>query len=140
MALRHVSVLGYLDQIEIIGRLIEECAFAAGFDDRANYQCQLAIGEACENIIIHGYGGEGMGEIDVTVQTMPGEITVELRDDAPPFDAAQKPEEVNWSEEDPPIGGLGLLIIHRVMDKIEYRRFDNQNYLKLRKTVSSYKT
>jgi anti-sigma regulatory factor (Ser/Thr protein kinase) len=140
MALRHVSVLGYLDQIEIIGRLIEECALAAGFDDRANYQCQLAIGEACENIIIHGYGGEGMGEIDVTVQTMPGEITVELRDDAPPFDAAQKPEEVNWSEEDPPIGGLGLLIIHRVMDKIEYRRFDNQNYLKLRKTVSSYKT
>ena len=137
MALRHVSVSGYLDQIEIIGRLIEECALAAGFDDRISYQCQLAIGEACENIIIHGYGGEGIGEIDITVQTMPGEITVELKDDAPPFNAAQKPEEVNWSEEDPPIGGLGLLIIHRVMDKIEYRRLDNQNYLKLRKTISS---
>jgi anti-sigma regulatory factor (Ser/Thr protein kinase) len=140
MDLRRVSVMGYLDQIEIVGRLIEECALAAGFDNRTSYQCQLAIGEACENIIIHGYGGEGVGKIDVTVQSMPGEITVELRDNAPPFDAAQKPEEVNWSEEDPPIGGLGLLIIHRVMDKIEYLRQGDQNYLKLRKTIRNTST
>ena len=129
-----VSIPGRLDQIEVIGRLVDQGAQDAGFDDLTSYSCQLAIGEACENIIRHGYGGEGLGDIEIHVESNPGQIIITLCDTAPPFNAATKPVDEEFNRNDPPIGGLGLKIIHKVMDRIEYSRRGNQNQLTLLKT------
>lgn len=137
MSTRRIVVSGRLDQIEVIGRFVDECAISAGFDESTSYACQLAIGEACENIILHGYGGEGTGEIEVIIHTNPGELTIELLDNAPAFDVAKRPIENSLSNDDPPIGGLGLRIIHRVMDQVEYKRDGDLNHLILCKSSTS---
>jgi anti-sigma regulatory factor (Ser/Thr protein kinase) len=133
MADQRLSVHGRLDQIEVIGRLVDQGAQDAGFDDLTNYSCQLAVGEACENIIRHGYGEDGIGDIEIQIESQPGQLTITLSDTAPPFNAAKKPADEEFNQDDPPIGGLGLKIIHKVMDRIEYSRQGNQNRLTLLK-------
>ena len=133
MTVRRQTFPGRLDQIEVICRVVDEGARDAGFDRSTSYACQLAVSEACENIVKHGYGVEGGGKIDVAIWSEPGELTIELRDSAPPFNPARRPDQQKWTEKDPPVGGLGLLIIHRVMDEIEYHRRGGENRLRMRK-------
>ena len=136
MAVMKLSVPAYHKDIEDLCNLTGKAATDAGFSDRTIYSCQLAIGEACENIINHGYKQEGIGEIELTAFSSPGIIKLVLRDSAPPFNPAIEPGPPNWQEEDPPVGGLGLLIIHRVMDEVRYKRIKNHNILELEKTES----
>lgn len=128
-----ITVPAYHTEIENICTLAGEAAIKAGFDERTAYACQLAIGEACENIINHGYKEEGLGNIELSAETSPGKIVLTLRDSSPPFNPAVEPGPPHWKEEDPPVGGLGLLIIHRVMDQVRYTRTGGKNILELLK-------
>jgi len=133
MANLKITVPAYHANIENICNLAGEAAIKSGFDDRTVYACQLAVGEACENIINHGYKEEGIGDIELSADTSPGKIILKLRDSAPPFNPAVEPSPSHWKDEDPPIGGLGLRIIHRVMDKVSYTRTGGKNILELHK-------
>lgn len=122
-----------LDQLEAVCRLVDQGARSAGFDDRTSYACQLAVTEACENIVLHGYREPGAGDIRVTTRSRPGELTIDLVDSAPPFNPTRAGLDEDWEETNPPVGGRGLLIIRRVMDEIRYQRRGHRNYLRLRK-------
>ena len=112
---------------------VYQAAAASGFDDRTNYACQLAVCEAVENVIQHGYRADGAGEIRVTTEARPGELTVEIVDQAPAFDPSHHPVAPGAAVGDPPVGGRGLLMIRRVMDAIVYERRGRQNVLRLTK-------
>jgi serine/threonine-protein kinase RsbW len=133
---RTLVVPAALSEVALICDLVNLEALAAGFDSRTSYACQLAVAEACENIILHGYGDRAEGQISVAVDTTPGELTVELADTAPPFNPAERPAGPP-DPDDPPLGGLGLLIMHRVMDEIDYVRRPDGNTLTMRKSTPS---
>lgn len=107
-------------------------AAASGFDDRTSHACQLAVCEAVENIIQHGYQADS-GEIDVSAQSAPGALTVEIVDRAPAFDPTRYPVDPSASLREARVGGRGLLMIRRVMDEISYERRGRQNILRLTK-------
>ncbi len=131
MQKKRMKIDGRLDQIERIGRFVQEAAQDAGFDEMESYACELAVCEACENIILHGYGDDSTGEIEVAVQTEPDNLMIDVWDDAPPFDPANSPTKLDWSLDNPPIGGLGLVIMHKVMDDVEYHRKEGRNQLRM---------
>jgi len=135
MGEKELSVPAYHENIEAICNAAADAAEQAGFNDKTIYACQLAVGEACENVINHGYQEEGNGNIVLKAVAKPGMLILELCDTAPPFNPAVMPDDSEWEKEDPPIGGLGLLIIHRVMDRVEYRREGDRNYLELHKNM-----
>lgn len=130
---KELSISARLDQVDRVRDLIHECALKAGLSRQEAYQAQLAVSEACENVINHGYRQESSEPIRVVCTADEGELTIEIFDSAPPFNPASKPEEKPWDEGNPPIGGLGLVIIHRVMDEVEYRREGSENHLTMRK-------
>jgi serine/threonine-protein kinase RsbW len=134
MAVMKLTVPACHKDIENLCDLTGKAAMDAGFSERSIYSCQLAVGEACENIINHGYKQEDIGEIELTAISSPGKLKLVLCDNAPPFNPAIEPGPPNWQEEDPPVGGLGLVIIHRVMDEVTYKRTKNHNILELQKT------
>ena len=107
-------------------------AAATGFDERTSHACQLAVCEAVENVIQHGYQGEA-GEINVTVETTPGALTVEIADRAPAFDPTRYPVDPGAPVHESRVGGRGILMIRRVMDEISYERRGPQNVLRLTK-------
>jgi anti-sigma regulatory factor (Ser/Thr protein kinase) len=135
MSQRQITIRARLDQVESLSNLVGECAESAGFDATTSYACQLAVSEACENIILHGYGPSKEGEIEAAVDARPGYLCIRIRDDAQPFNPAERPEDQAWPDDEPPVGGLGLLMIHRLMDKISYTRRGGRNLLTLVKSV-----
>ncbi len=104
------------------------CAFCAaaageaGLGDHAAFHVQMAVDEACTNIIEHAYGGESRGQIAVECRIKPGELTVILRDRGRHFnpDAVPKPR-LGTLLEDTEVGGLGLYFMHQVMDEVRFR-------------------
>ena len=135
MPAKSLTITGRFDQIAIIGDLVESSAEEAGFEARDRYVIQLAVCEALENIINHGYQGETSNLIEARVHSDHGEVRIELWDEAPPFNPANGPIEINWAEDDPPVGGLGLMIIHKVMDEISYERKGKRNWLSMLKRL-----
>jgi anti-sigma regulatory factor (Ser/Thr protein kinase) len=81
---------------------------------------QLAVDEACANVVQHGYGGQG-GEIEITVERDGDGVRVTLRDWGTSFDPQAVPApDVTASLEQRRLGGLGLFLIHQVMDDVSF--------------------
>src|SRR5882757_8852942 len=91
-----------------------------------------AVGEAFNNIVLHGYAGRADGVIEMDIRTHPDEITVELRDYGESFDldAVATPDLDLLPE-----SGLGIFIMRAFMS-IRYRP-GRPNVLTLSKTLAS---
>ena len=87
----------------------------------------LAIEEWATNVCRHAYPG-GSGSVWVAVRREGPTLVVELSDEGSPFDptAAAEPDvSVPLSERSP--GGLGLLLMRRMVDELSYRRDGHRN-------------
>ena len=129
-----LTVQARLDTITNICEAVASAAQEAGFDERTAYACELAVCEAAENIVVHGYANESDGTIDASITSRPGQLTVELRDRAQPFDPSAVETDPPDPRGEPTVGGFGLYIVHQVMDEISYERKQDENRLVLRKS------
>jgi serine/threonine-protein kinase RsbW len=77
-----------------------------------------AFGEAFNNIVMHGYGGRSDGMIDVEADLSPEEITIRLMDTGVEVDfSSVAPPDLDSMPE----GGMGVFMIHALVDKVTYR-------------------
>ncbi len=122
------------DRIKQICSFVVDAANVAGLDESSTFQCQIAVDEACTNIIEHGYEGEDKGRIEVICNTNPGVLKIELLDQAPPFDPNKVPEpDLGAPLEDMKIGGLGIYFMKKMMDDVSFSRENGTNRLGLLK-------
>lgn len=129
---RTLTVPGRYDRLEQVCQFVAEAAKLAGLDAGESSHCQLAVDEACTNIIEHGYGGEDRGEIWLSCSPAPGALTITIRDHARPFDPESVPApDLNSSLDEMRIGGLGLFFMRQVMDAVEFSRAGDGNQLLL---------
>ena len=115
------SFPGRYDSLALIGEFIRGMAQKAGLGNFAAYTVEMAVDEACSNIIEHAYGGEDRGEILFTCKVNKQGLTIILEDFGKPFD----PEiigdpDVSGSLEDRPTHGLGLYFIRQWMDEVDF--------------------
>lgn len=113
---------GYYKSLAEIGEFIRIGAEQAGLDENAIYAVQLAVDEACSNIIEHAYGGEGEGEIECRYSSSESGLEIILRDSGKPF----SPEKVKAFETDLPLRelgnrGAGVFLMRKLMDEVEFR-------------------
>jgi serine/threonine-protein kinase RsbW len=140
--MRTLSFSGRLENLAKVRDFVVDAAKSAGFGDLDIYAVELAVDEACANIIEHAYGGEGIGEIQCTCQVNKDNLTIILRDFGKPFDPESVPEpNLNAPIEDLQPGGAGLFLMRKMMDEVEFK-FDpiKGNVLKLVKRKEKKKT
>lgn len=117
-----LTIEGVYSNLAGIGDFTE--AFAretGGFDARAIYALQMAVDEACSNIIEHGYGGEGKGEIFLAFDVIEDGIKVTIQDHGQAFDPDSVPEpDVHAPIEEREEGGLGLFLMGKLMDEVKF--------------------
>jgi len=101
------------DVREVVSRACEAC----GCSHALATDLIIAVGEACQNVVRHAYKDTEEGEATLEIHCKGGIIEFLLQDLAPPVDADKlKPE---WPE-DPGSGGMGICLIHDIMDEVEY--------------------
>lgn len=132
---RSLRVDARLDAVHQVCEAVSTAAKAAGFGERAAYSIELAVCEAVENIVVHGYGGDSQETIQARIRSSPDELVVELTDSAPAFNPANVEPKPPRPAHDPPVGGLGLYIVQQAVDEIKYERRDGRNHLILRKRL-----
>jgi serine/threonine-protein kinase RsbW len=116
-----LSIPGRFDQMERVCQLIWQAAQEAGLDEAEAGRCQLAVDEACTNVIEHGYGGEDRGTIDLICQVHEGELVITVLDHAAPFDPSEvPPPKLGASLDEVKVGGLGIYFMRQVMDAVEF--------------------
>ncbi|MBN1920093.1 MAG: ATP-binding protein [Anaerolineae bacterium] len=125
--------------LEAISSQVKEAAQAAGLNDDAAYAIQLAVEEACDNIIEHAYGKSMSGDIECTCKATPEGLVVTLRDHGCSFDPdSVPPPDLDSPLEERDAGGLGLHFIRKLTDDFCFQ-FDAEqgNVLMLFKRRSS---
>ena len=82
---------------------------------------QLALDEACTNIIEHGYGGEGVGSITIETKLVPKGIQIVVQDTAKAFDPDSVPEpKLGVPLRDLGSRGAGVYLMRKIMDEVEF--------------------
>ena len=112
---------GDFSSLASIGDFILECARLGGLDEKATYAVQLAVDEACSNIIEHAYGGEGKGEIALTCNLTGEGLEVVLSDWGDDFDPKAVPKlDIAAPLEETGDRGAGVFLMRKLMDEVRY--------------------
>ncbi len=102
--------------IAVARAVVEQAALAAGLDDKGTHRIVLGLGEAISNVIRHCYGGRCDRELLLRVKIEPDRLEIQLQD----YGREVLPEELHERYRDiSRPGGLGLHIMHEVMDEID---------------------
>lgn len=113
---------GHYANLGKIREFVIPIAEKMGFDDKELYAIELAVDEACSNIIEHAYGGEGRGNIECTLELCTDEIRINLLDHGKPFDITKVPEpKIDQPLEKRKIRGLGIYLMRKMMDEIRFQ-------------------
>ncbi len=127
------------DYLDAIRDLAAEAARQASMDEKSIYNVQLAVDEACSNIIEHAYEGVTDGDIEISTQVTRDALIIVLRDHGKRFNAEGISDpDLNASLEDRAIGGLGLFFMRKLMDEVRFEWQPGQgNVLTMTKTRAS---
>ncbi|HSL30672.1 MAG TPA: ATP-binding protein [Anaerolineales bacterium] len=130
-----ITRAAYLESLSEFREFIKEhCASIPGVTDEVLYDVQLAVDEACTNIISHGYAGLDAGSIILDLDLHPDKLIVTLTDFGHSFEPSSAPvPDVNAPIEERELGGFGLFFIQQAMDDMSYQVTEDGNKMTLTK-------
>lgn len=105
------------DLMADVRRLLRNGAAGCGLDEAEIEDTVLAIAEACQNVMRHGYGNGTRGDIVVSLSRGGDGIVVRIADFAPAVNPARLRAR-DLTEVRP--GGLGIHFITELMDSAEF--------------------
>jgi serine/threonine-protein kinase RsbW len=118
-----------LDQFEVFFR-------AHQLPGKALMDLQLALEELLTNISSYGYTGPEEHPIRIRANLLGAELHIEVEDEGIPFNPlAHPPPDLTLPLAERPIGGLGIHMIRKSVDQLDYRREGQKNILVLVKKV-----
>jgi serine/threonine-protein kinase RsbW len=123
-----VTVPAELRSLRILTGLVRRCLVdGVGLlpRDEDYIHIQLAIREACTNVIRHAYQDRPVGALRLRLDLFEGGVSIEIEDEGKPmpagkFEGAEMPEVKDLAE-----GGYGLSLIYQLMDHVQYGTAEN---------------
>lgn len=114
-------------------RFVAAHARRSGMSTFWRQDLELAVEEAVVNICHHGYGGKPGPLVLRIGDSDSGAFQVEIEDEGPEFNPLSQPlPEAGSHLENWKVGGLGILLMRRAVDTVDYERRDGRNLLRLR--------
>ena len=135
--MKTIRVPAEVAQLEKINSFIGEELEKYGCSMKVQMQVELAVEEIFVNIANYAYHPElGEAEVDVDAGGDPPTITIRFLDHGKPFNPLEREDvDVTAAAESRSIGGLGILLVKKSMDDVEYSYEDGKNVLTIRKKL-----
>lgn len=109
-----------------------------GLSEIVQNQLILAVEEVCANLIIHSHGCNPNNFIRLRVTDDPQKITFEIYDYGEAFNILEyEAPDISKVIKEKRKGGLGILLVKTIMDKIEFESKNSQNVCRLVKQLKS---
>ena len=133
-----ISLANELDEIAGTAEMIEAFCEEQELSPEIAYAVNLSVDEILTNTITYGYDDDDRHRIELRVRREGDTLVIVLVDDSVPFDPTATPEpDVEASLEERNVGGLGLFLVHQMMDRVEYERTDGRNVVTLTKSMGA---
>ncbi len=109
---------------------IQKFCLEKGIDEKRAYVAGLAMEEMAGNVVSHGFTKDTKKHsVDTRVVYKDGSITLRIRDDCIPFNPEERAKLI---DEDDLAKNIGIRMIYRIMDDIEYQNLLGLNILTIR--------
>ena len=136
-----ISLVNDLREIARVAAQIDEFCASLDLTSEVAFAVNLALDEILTNTISYGYDDDEPHRIEITVGPEAEALAIAIVDDSTAFDLSSAPApDIGTSLEERPLGGLGLFLVHQMMDSVEYRREEGRNVVTLEKNKTEEKS
>lgn len=133
---KELTIYNEVDQLTALAGQLEAIGEEWDLSPALVTNINLVLEEAVSNIIFYAYDDKQTHEITITIEKAQQMLTVTIHDDGKPFDPTKSESpDIDLSAEEREIGGLGIFLMGKIMDSINYERKNNKNILTLKKSL-----
>ena len=133
--MKELTVAASIDNVSAVTEFVDAQLEALDCPMKAQMQIDIAIDELFSNIAFYAYGdGEGEATIRFEELEAPRAVRITFIDSGIPYNplAAEDPD-TTLSAEERKIGGLGVFMVKKSMDELDYEYKDGKNILTIQK-------
>ena len=133
-AISEFRLRNQLPELRRLGDMVQTFAQSNQLPPPVVQALDLSLAEWVTNVISHAHQDAAEHWIDVRLSVANGAVRVEVRDDGLEFNPLlHPPADTTTPLEERNIGGLGILMMRKLMDSVEYRREGTRNVVTMTK-------
>lgn len=133
-----ITLEAVVENLDTVTDFVTEQLEEMGCAMKVRMQFSIAVDELFANIAHYAYGEEtGMATVRVARSDDGRYAMVTFMDQGVPYDPLAKEDpDIALSAEERPIGGLGIYMVKKSMDRVTYRYEDGSNVLTIEKAIA----
>ena len=126
-----IKLQAKLENLEQFIDFVSLCANKQEVDKKKIFEIEISTEEALVNIFNYAYQNIE-GDVEVSCKSDDDKFIIEIEDSGVPFNLLSlKEPDTSLDISERGIGGLGIFLIKKLMDNVQYRREENRNILTL---------
>ena len=136
-AMKTITTKAETANIEAITAFVDQELEARGCPVRQQMQIRVAIDEIVANVANYAYvRGSGNLTVNFAFEEQDRTAVLTFIDEGIPYDPVKKEDpDITLPAQEREIGGLGIFLVRKIMDDMNYRREGGKNILTLRKKI-----
>ena len=118
----HLKIPSQTDNLDLIRNFVAGIAKKVGFNAEDVNKIELAVDEACTNVIEHAYHHDENKNIDIAIKIDYQKLSVVVTDKGMSFrmEEVEMPDMKSYLAE-LRVGGLGVYLMKTLMDEVDYQ-------------------
>ena len=135
---KELTIEAAVENIDVVNDFVADELKALGCPKKAQIQIRIAIDELFGNIAKYAYSPDvGKATVRFEVEEAPLSVIITFIDNGKPFNPLKQADpDIHLSAPERNEGGLGIFLVKKTMNLVEYEYKNGQNILKIKKNIS----
>ena len=130
---KEITLDATVENIAAATDFVDEMLETVSCPIKSQMQIDVALDELFSNVARYAYTPEA-GKVTLRVLTGEGFAEISLADSGKPYDPLAKEDpDITLSAQERPIGGLGIFLVKKTMDEVQYRFENGKNITTIKK-------
>ena len=135
--MKEMTIEAKTENLPVVTAWIEKALEEIDCPMKDQAQIDVAIDELLSNIAHYAYApGTGEATVRFAFDADTRTVSISFLDSGIPFDPlSQAAPDINAPAEERAVGGLGIYLVRKTMDRVDYRYSDGKNILTIQKCI-----